>query len=101
MFLIAVLIIMLAIQSEAHWLVVGMLFIIIISMRTFVSIAITVVTIGLLYYIKTTGATNYWPVVIFGALILLLAFGSKKGAMDSPEYYAPDMDMASLLGGGH
>ncbi|MBS3057412.1 MAG: hypothetical protein J4415_02180 [Candidatus Diapherotrites archaeon] len=99
-FLIAVILIMIAMQYNQTWVIFGAVGILILSMRSLTTIVMLIITVLVLFAIKGTNMTAYWPFIVFGLVILSLAMGLGKKP-EQPEYYAPDL-MGGLggLGGG-
>ncbi len=98
-FLIAILLIILALQYGQNWIVFGILAIMILSTRSVATTVALTISVFVLYLFAGSGALNtYWPFIVFGLIILSLVLGlGKKPAQ--PEYYTPDMGYGGGLGG--
>lgn len=98
-FLIAILFVMLALQYGQNWMVFAIVAVMILSTRSMPTIMALVVGVVLLYFLAGIGALGlYWPIVVFGLIIIALALGlgEKK---QQPEYYTPDMGYGDMFGG--
>jgi hypothetical protein len=95
--MIALVIMMLALQYDQYWLVLAIVAIMIITMRSVGTTVLLIVALGTLYFLKGN-MEPYWPFVFFGLIILALALGV-GGKPEQPEYYSPDM-YSGLMGGG-
>ena len=96
-FMIALVLMMLAVQFEQNWLVLAIVVIMILSMRSVGTTILLVVSVAVVYFLKGS-MEPYWPFVFFGLIILALALGV-GGKPEQPEYYSPDM-YSGLMGGG-
>ncbi len=87
--IVAILFIMLAIQYGQHWLAFAIVAVMIIAMRSIGTTVLLIIALIALYFVKVSEITIFWPIIIFGIIILALAIGS-KGKGQQPEYYAPE-----------
>ena len=94
-FIIAVLLIMLAIQFNQQWMILGVVGILIVSMRSVGTILLVIITLGAFFLFPDV--KTYGPIILVSLIIIALAFGSgdKPGA---PQGYP--MDMFGDMGGG-
>ena len=101
-FMIAIILMMLAIQFNEQWLAFSIIAIMILTMRSISATVILVFAMGVLYFMRGN-LEPYWPFIFFGLIIVALIFGMKgAGGGDvggQPEYYSPDM-YSGLMGGG-
>lgn len=89
-FLLALMLLMLAVQYGANWMVFGILAVMVLSMRSVSTTILLVVSVIVLYALRGANLYQYWPFVVFGLIILALVLG--MGAQPAqPEYYSPDM----------
>lgn len=98
-FLIAILLIILALQYGQNWIVLGILAIMILSTRSITTTVALIIAVSVLYIFAGTDSLNtYWPFLVFGLIILSLVLGlGKKPAQ--PEYYTPELGYGEGLGG--
>jgi predicted membrane protein len=77
------------------WLFLGLIILFIITSGSIAISAVTIIGVGLLYFLDLT---SYWFILMFilMGLVLLLEGRKKKGG--SEEYYSPEL--MQLLGGG-
>ena len=98
-FLIALMLMMLAFQFGENWLVFAIIAIMILSMRSLSTTVLLLVSAAVLYFFTRTGDLNaYWPVIVFGLIIVALVLGLKEKEQQ-PEFYAPDMGYGDMMGG--
>ena len=95
-FLIALILIMIAMQYNQTWVIFGVVGVLILSMRSLTTVVMLIITVLVLFAIKGPNIVAYWPFIVFGLLILALDMGLGKKP-EQPEYYAPDL--MSGLGG--
>lgn len=91
--------VLLAMQYNQHWIVFAVVAIVIVSMRSVMTTIMLLVAVFVFYFIIGTENVNvYWPIVVFGLIIvaLLVGVGSKP---QQPEYYNPGM-YGDMFGGG-
>ena len=96
-FMVALLLMMLAVQFGQNWLAFAVVAVTVLTMRSVSATILLAVALGALYLLRGS-LEAYWPVIFFGLVILALLMGS-KGAGQQPEAYSPDM-YGGLLGGG-
>ena len=97
-FLIALILIMIAMQYNQTWVIFGVVGVLILSMRSLTTVVMLIITVLVLFAIKGPNIVAYWPFIVFGLLILALVMGLGKKP-EQPEYYAPDL-MGGLGGEG-
>lgn len=92
--LMAIVIIMLAFQFQQNWIAFGTVILMILTLK---NVASTLILIGALIVIYFTAGQSevYWPIVMFGLIILALIIGASE--KPQPEMYPPDL--GGLLGG--
>lgn len=99
-FMIALVLMMLAIQFNEQWLAFAIVAITILSMRSLMATILLIVAMGVIYVMKGS-LEPYWPFIFFGLVILALVLGMREGGGGGggqPEYYSPDM-YSGLMGG--
>jgi len=98
-FLVAILLMIIALQYGQNWIVFAILAITILSTRSVATTIALIVAVFVLYIFAGSGDLNtYWPFLVFGLIILSLVLGlGKKPAQ--PEYYSPDMGFGEGAGG--
>lgn len=94
-FAMSVVLMMIALQFNQNWLVFGVISLMILTMRSFSGTIIMIAT-GVVLYLFKESLHAYWPFLLFGLIILALAFGG--GGKEEAEYYPPD-PYAGMLGG--
>jgi hypothetical protein len=85
-YLLTFLIIMLAIQHNQLWLVVGLVGVLIATNHSFNLAVLLIGGVVVFYYIKNSAYSNLWPIFLFGFLILgflTKAIESNEGGGDS------------------
>jgi cell division protein FtsW (lipid II flippase) len=92
-FLISITLLGFAIQLGEVWIVFGATLILILSSKDIKASMLTLVSVGVLYFINGAGMKEYWIFAIFGLLILAYIMGLGK------EEAAPADPYAGLLGG--
>ena len=98
--MVALLLMMLAIQFGENWLAFAVVGVTILTMRSVKATILLSITLAVLYIMRGS-LEPYWPVIFFGLVIVALIFGAKSGGggQEQPEYYSPDM-YGGLMGGG-
>lgn len=96
-FLIALLLIIIAMQFQQLWLVLGIVAVMILSTRSVLTTVLLIISTVVLFVIGAENLTAYWPAIVFGLIILGLILGV-KGKPQEPEMYAPE-GYGDLLGG--
>ncbi len=93
--MVSIILMMMFLQYGYNWLVFGTVLVVILTKR---SLSLTIVLLAALVLIYATkGATDaYWPLLIFGLVILALIIGLKPKPAQ-PDYYAPDL--GGMMGG--
>jgi hypothetical protein len=82
--MIAIILMMLAMQFQQNWLVFGTFALVVLTMRSFTALFVFLVaTITL--FLARNALSEYWPIIIFGILILALAVGWRSKP-EEPEY---------------
>lgn len=97
-FLIAILLIMLAMQFQYDWIVFAVVAIMIFTLRSVSTTIILLIAVFVMYFVVgTENISAYWPIIVVGLILLSLAFGI-GGKPQQPEYYSPG-GYGDLLGG--
>jgi uncharacterized membrane protein YgcG len=99
-FLVAILLILMAMQFHQNWLVWGIAAVMILttkSVMTTIAMVIAVVAIYLVFGLENFN--TYLPFVVIGLLVLSLLFNMKEGG-GQPEAFDPGAGYADMLGGG-
>ncbi len=91
-----ILMMMIAFQFDQNWIVFGIVAVMILTSRDFGTLIIMIVALIALYIGKISVA-DYWPVIMFGLIILALFLGAGQKPQQ-PELYPPD-PYGGLLGG--
>jgi len=94
--IMAILMMMIAFQFDHVWIVFGIVALMILSSRDFETLILMLTALAALYIGKASVA-DYWPVIMFGLIILALVLGIGKNKQQ-PELYPPD-PYGGLLGG--
>ena len=98
-FLIAMLIVILAVQYQQNWIVFGILAVVVISSRSVTTFIASVIGTGIIYFFSSGGNINaYLPLIVLALVILALLIGICKKDQQ-PEYYAPDYGGGMMDGG--
>lgn len=92
-FLVSITLIGFAIQIGEVWIVFGATLILVLSSKDIKASILTLISVGVLYFINGVGMKDYWIFAIFGLLILAYIMGLGK------EDAAPADPYAGLLGG--
>ncbi|MBN2067183.1 MAG: hypothetical protein JW744_01820 [Candidatus Diapherotrites archaeon] len=96
-YMVAVLLMMLAIQFNQNWLVFAIVALMILTMRSLGTTVLLLVSTAVLFlareYLK-----EYWPFVLFGLIILSLIIG--RGGGSQPEAMPMDLYGGGLDAGG-
>ena len=95
-FVTAVILLMLAIQFGESWIVLGLVAVLILSLRSLSSTVLIIISLVVMYSVKSSEYTEYWPFVLFGLIIFALVVGW-IGKGKAAETYSP---YGGLLGGG-
>ena len=97
-FLIAMLMVLLAIQYHQNWIVFGVIVVIILSSRSVTTFIATIIGVGIIYFFSSDGNLgNYLPLIVLALVILALLIGIGKKDQQ-PEYYAPEYG-GGMMGG--
>ena len=90
-FMIAIVLMMLAIQFQQNWLVIGIAAVLIITTKSLPVTMLLILAGGILYFFSAS-MQQYWPLILFGLVILSILFGvgKSKGAQGM---YPQDMGM--------
>ncbi len=98
-YLVALMLLMLAFQAHENWFVFAVIAIMVLSMRSLSTTILILVSAGVLYFVtKTSDLNTYWPVIVFGLIVLALVLSMKEKA-PQPEMYPPDMGYGDMMGG--
>ena len=95
--MVAIILMMMFLQYGQNWLVLGTMIVVILSTRS-PTTTIALIIAGILIYFTQDAAKGYWPLIIFGLVILALILGLKPKPAQ-PDYYAPDL--GGMMGGGY
>lgn len=87
--MVAIILMMMFLQFQQNWLILGTVIIVILSTRSLSTAAVLIIALAVIYMTQEA-AKAYWPIIIFGLVILALIFGLKPKPAQ-PEYYAPDL----------
>jgi len=87
--MVAIVLIMMFMQFEQNWLIWGTVIVVILSTRSLGTAAILILA-SVAIYLTRDMAQGYWPLLVFGLIILGLLFGMKP-QQQQPDYYAPDL----------
>jgi len=94
-FIIAVLLIMMAIQFHQQWMIIGVVGILVVSMRSIGTILLVILTLAAFFIFPDV--KTYGPIILVGLIVIALAFGAGDKPA-SPQGYP--MDMFGDMGGG-
>ena len=92
-FMIAILIMMMAVQFNQQWLIFAVVALMILSTREFTTTVLLIIATVVLLFGKEY-MMDYWPFVLFGLIILSLIIGGKQ----KPE--AAGGGYGDMFGGG-
>jgi len=93
--MVAIILMMMFLQYDQQWLVLGTVIVVILSTRSLTTAFVLIAALAIIYL--TQGAAQaYWPIVIFGLVILALIIGLRPKPAQ-PDYYAPDL--GGMMGG--
>ena len=96
-FMVALLLMMIAVQFNQNWLAFAILGIMVFTTRSISATVVLGIAMVVLYMFKDS-LQEYWAYIFFGLIILALILGAgAKGGQ--PEYYSPDA-YSGLMGGG-
>ena len=95
-FMFALLIILLALQYNAIWIIFAVLALLVVSMRSLSTIFLVIITIVVLFFLRGANITEYWPIVVIGLIIISMLLGTVK---KQPEQEPMGMDMFGGMGG--
>ena len=76
-FMIAVLLMMIAVQFNQNWLVFAIVALMILSMRSVSTTVLLLVATGLLFFAKDY-LLDYWPFFLFGLIILSVVLAGQQ-----------------------
>ena len=96
-FLIAVVIMMLAVQYNMGWLIFGIAIILILTMRSFSAILLMIIAVGTIYFLQGD-IKEFSPYIMFGLLFVSLLLENKKKP-EQPDMYGADLGGLGGLGG--
>lgn len=99
---VALILMMLFMQFDQNWLVLGTVIVVILSTRSLSTTSVLILGILIMYATKDT-AKDFWPLIVMVLVILALVL-ALKGKPQQPEYYGPEMEglggLGGLMGGG-
>jgi uncharacterized membrane protein YesL len=96
-FLIAVVVMMLAVQYNMGWLIFGIAILLILSMRSFSAIILMLIAVGTIYFLQGD-IKELSPFIMFGLVLISLLLESKKKP-EQPDMYGADLGGLGGFGG--
>lgn len=96
-FAVAIILMMIALQSHENWLVFGILALMILTMRSLGGTIVMIVA-AIVLYAFSGSLGEYWPFVLFGLITIALVFGGKQ--KEEGQEYFPQDPYGGMLGGG-
>ena len=96
-FLIAIVIMMLAVQYNMGWLIFGIAIILILSLRSFTAIILMIVAVGTIYFLQGD-IKEFAPYIMFGLVLFSLLIETKKKP-EQPDMYGADLGGLGGFGG--
>ena len=102
--MVSIILMMMFLQFDQAWLIFGTVILVILSTRSLSTAFLMILALGAIYFTQDF-AKAYWPLLIFGLVILSLVMEFRQKPQQ-PEYYAPDLgggmggDMGGMMGGG-
>jgi len=87
--MVAIILMMMFLQFKQSWLILGTVIVVILSTRSLSTAFVLIIALAVIYMTQDA-AKAYWPIIIFGLVILALVIGLKPKPAQ-PEYYAPDL----------
>jgi hypothetical protein len=100
--MIAILLMMIAVQYNQNWLIAAIVLLMILTMRSAGTTVILLIATAVLFVGKPY-LEQYWPFLLFGLIILSVLISGTGGKPEQqPEMYSADMfgGMGGLGGGG-
>lgn len=76
-FMIAILLMMIAVQFNQNWLIFAIVALMILTMRDLTATALLIAATAVMLFARDL-LIAYWPFVLFGLIILSVALGSKS-----------------------
>ncbi|MFH1255683.1 MAG: hypothetical protein V1494_00150 [Candidatus Diapherotrites archaeon] len=92
-FLLALLMMMLAIQFGQNWIVAGIVLLLILTGKSIMDGVLVIVAAAALYFVGASDLNTFWPYVVFGLMILAVVIGQSNKPEQQP------YDMLGGLGG--
>ncbi len=89
-FMVAVLLMMIAVQFNQNWMVFAIVAVMVLTMRSVSTTVLLVVSTVVLFLAKAY-LKEYWPFVLFGLIILGLLIGKGKKGGEAPGAMPADM----------
>ncbi len=98
-FLIAIILMLIAVSYGQNWIVFGVIIIMILSQRKLSVIILMLGGGGVIYFLSASGLNlvDYWPILVFGFIIIALALGI--GKKEEPQGMDPFGGMGLGMGG--
>ena len=97
-FLVAIILIYLALQYSQVWIVFAILILAVLTIKSFKAVVGLIAAALIMYiFVDYDGIQNYFPLVILGILIIGLILGIGKSSSSSETY--PGGGYSDLLGG--
>ncbi|MBN2127139.1 MAG: hypothetical protein JW703_01970 [Candidatus Diapherotrites archaeon] len=84
-FLIAIVLMLIAITYGQNWIVFAVIIIMILTQRSLGVVILMLLGGGILYFLASAGVNliDYWPILVFGFIILVIGLKLDKG--DAPQ----------------
>ncbi len=96
-FLVAIVVMMLAVQYNMGWLIFGIAIILILSMRSLTAIILMIVAVATIYLLQGD-IKEFAPYIMFGLVLFSLLIETKKQP-EQPDMYGADLGGMGGLGG--
>jgi putative Ca2+/H+ antiporter (TMEM165/GDT1 family) len=89
-FLVAMLLILLAMQYSQNWIVLGIIAVIFLSTRSMATTFATIIGTAMIWFFSGSGGNlnSFLPFIVLGFIIIALVMGV-GGKERAPEYYTP------------
>lgn len=97
-FLVAILLVIIVMQFNMSWMVLGIVAIMIFSTRSLSTAILLLGTTAVLFFLGSENINAYFPFLVVGIIVAAIVFGIKGGGGEQPEMYAPS-GYGDLLGG--
>ena len=87
-YLVSMFLIIIAFQFDQNWLVFLIIAAMIISLKSFSATFLLILTVVIVYIVKTSDFSVYWVPAIVGLTLFSMAMGAGKPAQ-APDMYSP------------